>query len=148
MDLKHPLFQSTLAGFTALGLYCTYAMLIGGSSEEETTEIIDKKQTITNVLSNLKKELKTKFKIEPSRDEDDGILSRDFMVKMHTILYQYKKYGSEMIADANFHQRIIYLKQADDLKENQADLINSKKMMDKYDLVLKGEQNDVDKFTI
>ena len=40
------------------------------------------------------------------------------------------------------------MKQADDLKENENDLVNSKLMMEKYDVVLKGEQEDVDKFTL
>ena len=148
MNIKHPLLQSSLAGLTSLGIYFAYAMLSSSSTEEAKPNCIDKNQAQDNILKQLKSELKTKFSIEPTRDDDDGLLSREFMVKMHTLLYQYKKYGSEIIADCNFHNRIRFLVQADDLKENQDDLINSKIMMDKYDQVLKGEQFDIDKYTI
>jgi hypothetical protein len=40
------------------------------------------------------------------------------MLKMHTFLYKYKKYGSEMIAESNMHERIDLLRQAEEMKEN------------------------------
>jgi len=58
-----------------------------------------------------------KIPIEPSRDEDDGILTKEFMIKMHQILYMYKKYGTKMLAQANFSERISYLKEIEDLED-------------------------------
>ena len=54
------------------------------------------------VLDELKKELKDKFRIDPPHG-DDGLLTKDFMIKMHILLYKYKKYGQDMLGEANFH---------------------------------------------
>ena len=43
------------------------------------------------------------------------------MINMHKLLYKYKKYGAEMLSMANFHERIVYLQQAEDIKENEGD---------------------------
>jgi len=70
------------------------------------------------------------------------------MVKMHTLLYKYKKYGTEMLAEANFHERVVYLRQADDLKENENDHMGSKLMMAKYDSALKADEVDANNFVM
>jgi len=57
--------------------------------------------------------LKEGHNMEPKRGED-GMLSKDFMVSMHTILYKYKKYAADMIAEANFDERVSYLRQAEE----------------------------------
>ena len=39
------------------------------------------------MLDELKKELKDKFRIDPHGD--DGLLTKDFMIKMHILLHKY-----------------------------------------------------------
>ena len=69
------------------------------------------------------------------------------MITMHTLLYKYKKYASEMIADVNFGERIKYLR---DAEENNlaGDAQSSKECMENYDVILKGEKADIDTFTM
>jgi len=74
-------------------------------------------------------------------------MSKPFMVQLHTLLYKYKKYATEIIEDANTCQRVALMKQADDLTLI-GDTANSKKVMVEYDVVLKGEERDLEEFTI
>lgn len=97
MAFKHPLLIASLSGLAAIGLVYSYNLI---QVEGDTVKML-KKNTLAHVLESLKQELK-KFPIDPPRDDEDGILSKDFMLKMHSILYRYKKYGSEMLAQANF----------------------------------------------
>ena len=53
-------------------------------------------------------QLKRLFK-DGVQNGEDGLLSKDFMVKLHTLFYKHKRFGSEMIQNANFHERIVYL---------------------------------------
>jgi hypothetical protein len=45
------------------------------------------------VITALKKELRENFPIEMPRDSEDGLIQKEFFVKMHTLIYKYKKYG-------------------------------------------------------
>lgn len=71
-----------------------------------------KGQTIKMVIASLKQELKENFSINPTKGED-GILSKDFMVKLHTLIYKFKKYATEFIAKANFDERITLLREVE-----------------------------------
>ena len=41
----------------------------------------------------LKKELRESFSIELPKDSKDGLITKEFFVKMHALIYKYKKYG-------------------------------------------------------
>ena len=60
------------------------------------------------------------------------------------MFYKLKRFSSEMIQNANFNERIVYLQQVEELKqaEGQESLV-SKQLMDKYDTILKGEKKDI-----
>tara|TARA_B110000305_G_C18990864_1_gene426051 strand:+ start:236 stop:451 length:216 start_codon:yes stop_codon:yes gene_type:complete len=64
----------------------------------------------------LKKDLQ-QYKIEIPKDEN-GFIKKDFFVTLHMIIYKYKKYGQEMLMDVNFKERIVYLEQMEELKDN------------------------------
>ena len=52
-----------------------------------------------------------------------------------------------MLGTANFHERIVYLQQVEELKQNEGgDTLMAKQLMEKYDNVLKGEKKDVEAF--
>jgi len=53
-------------------------------------------------MNELKSELKEHFPINPPKD-DDGLFSKQFMLDLHTLLYKYKKMGSELLGESNFH---------------------------------------------
>lgn len=112
--IKHPLVQAAAAGVGAMVAYASYSMLFG---TEVAATAQDKKTVMNRVLENLKTELKLRFEIEPLRSLEDGLLTKDFMVKMHTLIYKYKKYAMEMLADTNWRLRIELLRQAMEIQE-------------------------------
>lgn len=84
-------------------MYLAYAM-ISKSSEVSSTQC--KEQTLSQVFSELKKELRANFSFETPKDQEDGLLTREFFIKMHVLIYKYKKYGQDMLEEANFQSRI------------------------------------------
>ena len=54
-----------------------------------------KEVAIRQVLNELKKELREEYSVRFERE--DGLPSKDFFVKIHTLIYKYKKYGHDMI---------------------------------------------------
>jgi hypothetical protein len=85
--IRNPILQATLAGLGAMALYSAYALSDGAAAAGGGH--VDKQQTAAEVLMNLKRELRSKFSSEPPRSED-GLLTLEFMVGMHTLLYKYK----------------------------------------------------------
>ena len=86
-----------MAGCAAVALYLAYNMVNKSSEVTET-----KDATIDQVFSELKKELRGNFSFETPKDPEDGLLTRDFFVQMHVLIYKYKKYGQDMLEEANF----------------------------------------------
>jgi hypothetical protein len=56
---------------------------------------------MNQVIKALKKEMRESFPIEMPKDPEDGLIQKDFFVKIHTLIYRYKKYGQDMIEEAN-----------------------------------------------
>ena len=69
--------------------------------EVSSSEPMSKEQTINQVFTALKKEMRESFPIEMPKDAEDGLIQKDFFVKIHTLIYRYKKYGQDMIEEAN-----------------------------------------------
>jgi len=65
------------------------------------------------VFSELKKELRANFSFETPKDPEDGLMTREFFVRMHVLIYKYKKYGQDMLEEENFQQRISLLEMKD-----------------------------------
>ena len=40
-------------------------------------------------------------------------MTREFFVRMHVLIYKYKKYGQDMLEEENFQQRISLLEMKD-----------------------------------
>ena len=72
-----------------------------------------KDQTINSVFIALKKELRDNYPIEMPRDPEDGLISKEFFVRQHSLIYKFKKYGQDMIEEANFCARIAILQEKD-----------------------------------
>ena len=66
---------------------------------------------------------------------------------MHSLLYKYKKYGKEMLAEANWKLRTDLMREADELTE-QHETLSAKEVMKKYDELLKTEEKEVTEFTL
>jgi hypothetical protein len=45
--------------------------------------------------------MRENYPIEMPKDPKDGLISKDFFVKIHALIYRYKKYGQDMIEEAN-----------------------------------------------
>ena len=54
---------------------------------------VSKEQTIEQVFSVLKKELREEYSIDMPKDPKDGLIDKNFFIKMHSLIYRYKKYG-------------------------------------------------------
>ena len=108
MDVKTPLIQAVLIGCVGVGLYATASMLNSMEEEEEGAEEspFNKKDSIKHVLSELKQEIRRDFPVNLPRDPSDGLVTKDMFVKIHCLIYRFKKYGHEMIVDANSRERI------------------------------------------
>ena len=92
LDLQGPMLKSALAGGAAMSLYMFYSYL-NRSYDVSSSEPMTKDQTINQVITALKKELRENFPIEMPRDPEDGLIEKEFFIKMHTLIYKYKKYG-------------------------------------------------------
>lgn len=103
------------------------------------------------ILDEFRQELTELFPLEPPRSPTDGLFTKEFFVKFHVILYRYRKTGSEIISEANFQERIVYLRQAEAILKENVDNNDELKATEtelrkKYHEVLKGETEDLDKF--
>lgn len=136
------LAYAAIAGCAAVMLHYAHHALTG-EDEGEANPTQSKEQTMKQVLAELKREL-TKFKIDPPHGED-GLLTKDFMIKMHILLYKFKKYGQDMLGEANFHQRVYLMRQAEEYKA-QGNQAESDAEMKKYDALLRGEREENDLF--
>jgi hypothetical protein len=89
LDLKKPLLHATIAGLSAVALYYTLNATTEfyGSAPE-----LDKKGVKKMLEKLIRKELREKYETDPPKG-DDGILSIDFMVNIHSLMYRFKKYG-------------------------------------------------------
>lgn len=90
LDFKGPLIRSTLAGCAAVAMYLAYSMM---NRESEVTGIQTKEETVNQVFLELKKELRSNFSFEMPKDNEDGLITREFFIKLHVLIYKYKKYG-------------------------------------------------------
>ena len=109
--MRKPFIISAAAGCLAALTYITYTVASNASQDQRLTQ----KQAVHQLLSELKSELRKEHNFQPTRD--DGLFSKDFFVKLHYIIYKYKKYGIEMLAEANFQERIRYLEECEEFKE-------------------------------
>ena len=146
-DYKTPLIYATMAGFVAATTYVTYSKL---SSSNEASTAQSREEIMKQFYEELKKELQ-KYKIELPRD---GIyIKKDFFVTLHIIIYKYKKYGQELMSNANFRERIAFLEQKEEMKENQEDLTDEGKKLsaelnEKYSKLVQQENGELDQFTL
>ena len=97
-------------------------------------------------MNALKEELKQNHSCEPKRG-DDGWLSKEFLLQMHTILYSYKKYAIEIFSEANFRERIVTLREKKSAIE-QGNQELAKEWNTKYDNIMKGEKGEIEKFNL
>ena len=85
------MMKSVLVGTISVSLYMMYQFMMRDS--ETQTSPVTKKETINQVFTVLKKELRESFSIELPKDSKDGLITKEFFVKMHALIYKYKKYG-------------------------------------------------------
>ena len=133
------------------------------TQEEQVSGYQTKEETVTQVLSQLKKDLKSSFEFDQPR-EKDGFFTMNFFIKIHAMIYKYKKYGQEMIAEANSQERYQLLQKIEELKEQSGENVDKigmkpnptmseeareiQKLQEEYNQVLKGENQDFDKFAL
>ena len=80
------------------------------SEDEEADDVFvnlkSRKELQEDLISELKSELREKWKSHIIPTDKDGWFTKQFMIDMHCILYKFKTCGKDMIAEANFHERI------------------------------------------
>ena len=69
------------------------------------------------------------------------------------IIYKYKMYGREILSEANFRERIVYLEEQEEMKRDGEDktpegMARYKELQTLYDNCLKGESEDMAKFDL
>jgi hypothetical protein len=65
---------------------------------------------------------------------------------MHALIFKFKTFGKDMIAEANWRKRIELFRQAEDMKEESKE--EHSKIMGMYQNLLKGEEKDNNEFTL
>ena len=114
LDFKAPLIQALLLGCLGVGVYYT-AVFLTAPMEEENVEVAPNKKVLTReesieqVLRELKRELRRDFAFEIPRDPGDGLFEKEVFLRMHCLMYKYKKFGHDMIIEANSRYRISLL---------------------------------------
>ena len=68
----------------------------------------------------MKNELKT-YSIDIPRDAKDGLITKDFFLKIHEIMYKYRKFGHDLVMDANTSCRLECLAQIQELKKQDGE---------------------------
>lgn len=92
-EFKTPMVHALVYGCIGLSLYCATSMLMSGSEENGALgKPASKEDTIKMVLAELKQELRKDFPIELPR-EADGLVEKETFVKIHSLMYKYKKFG-------------------------------------------------------
>ena len=147
-DVKTIAGYSTMAATAVTATYVAYCMY---TSSSEISSTVSKEQTMKVFFDELKKDLQ-QYKIEIPKDEN-GFIEKDFFVTLHMIIYKYKKYGQEMLMDVNFKERIVYLEQMEELKDNQEDQTEEGKKQSEeckamYDKLSQQENGELDLFTM
>ena len=65
---------------------------------------------------------------------------------MHTVIFKFKTFGKDMIAEANWRKRVGIMQQAEEIKqENEKEYT---RLMSEYQELLKGEEKDNNEFTL
>ena len=95
--IKKAIYYSQIAGLSSIALLNLYAYMFE-FDEEGMTPDQSKMAVKDKVFEELKKELKANYSIDPPRDSEDGLPTKDFFIKFHVTLYKYKKYGQDMIS--------------------------------------------------
>ena len=121
MDNSKQLIFASLFGVSTVGMLYFYNLANGSEDEIDGNVVYLKEQYLKDVFQELKAELKAGYPIDAPRDREDGLFTRDFFIKIHELMYKYKKNGFMLIEDANFKTRVFYLRQIEELKEMQAD---------------------------
>lgn len=85
-DLKLPLIHAALVGCAAVGLYYTVYYFTSDGNSSSVDSIEYKEITTKNLFDQLKKDLR-KTSFNPEREAETGILSSEFLMKLHTLLY-------------------------------------------------------------
>jgi hypothetical protein len=127
--------------------------MVNRSSDVNGSDIMTKEHTLDQVFDQLKKDLRSNFSFETPKDQEDGLLTREFFVRMHVLIYKYKKYGQDMLEEANFQQRINLLEQKDIIDQegvnaSPEDQAKGKEFQTEYTAILKSETKDMETYTI
>ena len=114
LDFKVPLMQAFLLGCLGVGVYYTAAFLTSPMEEENVEasaeeQFLTREDSIKQVLTELKKELRRDFAYEIPRDPRENMFEKEAFIRMHCLMYKYKKFGHDMIVDANSRHRISLL---------------------------------------
>lgn len=112
-DYKTLLLRALMVGCVGVGFYTINALL---NREYAYNELkidhsnTNREEAIKDCLKSLKDEL-SKYSSDLPRDPKDGLITREFYVKIHSLIYKYKKFGHVMIVEANANCRIDCLNQ-------------------------------------
>jgi len=68
------------------------------------------------------------------------------MIDMHTVIFKFKTFGKDMIAEANWRKRVKLFTEAEECKEESKE--NYDRIMKEYQEMLKGEEKDNNEFTL
>lgn len=106
---------------------------------------------MNEVFAELKRELET-HNIDLPKDSK-GLINKEVFVNMQMIIYKYKMYGREILSEANFRERIVYLEEQEEMKRDGEDktpegMARYKELQTLYDNCLKGESEDMAKFDL
>ena len=109
-EFKTPMVHALVYGCIGLSLYCATTMLMSGSEEDGSYgKPASKEDTIKMVLEALKQELRKDFEIELPRGAD-GLLEKETFVRIHSLMYKYRKYGQDMLIAGSSNERIYLLR--------------------------------------
>lgn len=65
----------------------------------------------------MKRDLRNNFKPDLKKDPIDGLFEKDAFVKIHVLMYKFKKFGHDMIIDANNRERLSLLAKIEQIKQ-------------------------------
>jgi len=84
---------------------------------DEFENLKSREELQDDLVRQLKKELREKYKSHVIPTDADGWFTREFMIEMHCIMYKFKVCGKDMIAEANFRERISLMEKAEEAKK-------------------------------
>jgi hypothetical protein len=73
----------------------------------------------------LKRDLRNNFEVDLKRDPSDGLFEKEAFVKIHVLMYKFKKFGHDMIIDANNRERLSLLAKIEQIKK-ESDHVEAK----------------------